>query len=79
MPSDAHIDTIVDARNQACPMPVVMARKGMNSLTSGQVMALDATDPGSCGDIPSWARDMGHDLLESSESAGVYRYVIRKG
>ena len=79
MSADIAIDTTVDARNQACPMPVVLARKGMNGLTSGQVMALDATDPGSCGDIPSWARDMGHEMLDSSENAGVYRYVIRKG
>jgi tRNA 2-thiouridine synthesizing protein A len=73
------VDATVDARNQSCPMPVVLARKGMNGLDSGQVLALEATDPGSCGDIPSWARDMGHELLEQTEAAGVYRYVIRKG
>lgn len=72
------IDCEVDARGQSCPMPVVLARKGVNTLASGQVMALEATDPGSCSDIPSWARDMGHELLESSETDHVYRYVIRK-
>lgn len=79
MTSETVVDVTVDARNQACPMPVVLARKGMNGLESGQVMALEATDPGSCGDIPSWARDMGHELVDRSESGGVYRYVIRKG
>lgn len=78
MSYDGAVDHTVDARGQSCPMPVVLARKGMNELTSGQVMALEATDPGSCSDIPAWARDMGHELLESSESVGVYRYVLRK-
>ena len=79
MTTEIAVDATVNARHQACPMPVVLARKGMNGLASGQVMALEATDPGSCGDIPSWARDMGHELMDSSESGGVYRYVIRKG
>lgn len=79
MTADVNVDLEVDARGQSCPMPVVLARKGVNNLQSGQVMALEATDPGSCGDIPSWARDTGHELLATSEQAGVYRYVIRKG
>ena len=79
MSTEIAVDTTVDARDQACPMPVVLARKGMSGLATGQVMALEATDPGSCRDIPSWARDMGHELVASSESGGVYRYVIRKG
>lgn len=77
--SNAQATLVVDARGQSCPMPVVMARKGMNTLTSGQVLVLEATDKGSCKDIPSWAHDMGHALLEQGEQDGCYRYVIRKG
>lgn len=72
-------DLVIDAKGKSCPMPVVLARKGINQLQLGQVMALEATDPGSCSDIPSWARDTGHELLETSQSAGNYRYLIRKG
>ena len=72
-------DIVVDARGKSCPMPVVMARKGIQSLSAGQVMALEATDPGSCRDIPAWARDMGHELLATDEAGGAYRYLIRKG
>lgn len=71
-------DLIVDAKGKSCPMPVVLARKGMDSLAAGQLLAIEATDPGSCRDIPSWARDMGHELLATEESGGCYRYVIRK-
>ncbi|HEX6401248.1 MAG TPA: sulfurtransferase TusA family protein [Actinomycetota bacterium] len=37
-----------------------------------------ATDPGSKSDVPSWAELSGNQLLETDESDGVYRYVIRK-
>lgn len=73
------IDLVVDANGKSCPMPVVLARKGMDRIGPGQVMALDATDPGSCKDIPAWARDMGHELLGTEDQGGGWRYVIRKG
>ncbi|MHB1924920.1 MAG: sulfurtransferase TusA family protein [Acidimicrobiales bacterium] len=72
-------DIVVDAKGKSCPMPVVMARKGMANIESGQLMALEATDPGSCRDIPAWARDMGHDLIGTDLLDGGYRYLIRKG
>ncbi len=74
---DIATDRLVDAKGQTCPMPVVMARKVSREMKSGQVMTLEATDPGSRADIPSWAKAMGHELLEQSEDAGIYRYVIR--
>jgi tRNA 2-thiouridine synthesizing protein A len=41
-------------------------------------MLVEATDGGSKSDIPSWAKDTGNELLETSSENGVYRYVIRK-
>ncbi len=73
------VDLVVDARGKSCPMPVVMARKGIDRIGQGQVLAIEATDPGSCRDIPAWARDMGHELLATEDASGGWRYVIRKG
>ncbi len=74
---DVAVDRLVDAKGKTCPMPVVMARKESRQMQPGQVMALEATDPGSQADIPSWAKAMGHELLEQTVAAGIYRYVIR--
>jgi tRNA 2-thiouridine synthesizing protein A len=74
-----HIDLTIDAKGKKCPMPVLLASKGIKQLAPGQIMLLEATDGGSRSDIPSWARDTGHELLESTTDDGVYRYVIRKG
>ena len=72
------IDLTIDAKGQKCPMPVLLASRGIKKLESGQVMLLEATDGGSKRDIPSWARDTGNELIDQSAEDGVFRYVIRK-
>lgn len=76
---DVSIDKVVDAKGQTCPMPVVMARKASKEMAAGQVMVVEATDPGSQADIPSWAQALGHALLEQTRDGDVFRYVIRIG
>ncbi|MFZ5852689.1 MAG: sulfurtransferase TusA family protein [Actinomycetota bacterium] len=68
----------VDAKGQKCPMPVLLASRAIKDLPSGAVLVVEATDGGSRSDIPAWARDTGHELLDSASADGVYRYVIRK-
>ena len=68
----------VDARGQACPMPVLMTAKAAKELASGEVMLVEATDNGARSDIPAWASQTGNELVESAEEAGVLRFWIRK-
>jgi tRNA 2-thiouridine synthesizing protein A len=72
------VDLTIDAKGQKCPMPVLLTSRGIKKIESGQVMLVEATDGGSKSDIPSWAKDTGNELLESSSEDGVYRYFIRK-
>ena len=75
---DQEFDATADAKGQKCPMPVLLASRQMKALSSGQVLLVEATDGGSKSDIPSWAKDTGNELLDSSEEGGIYRYLIRK-
>ena len=75
---DHPADLTIDAKGQKCPMPVLLASRGIKKIESGQVMLIEATDGGSKSDIPSWAKDTGNELLETSSADGIYRYVIRK-
>lgn len=75
---DYQPDLVIDAKGQKCPMPVLLSSRGIKSLEPGQIMLVEATDGGSRSDIPSWAKDTGNELLESSSDDGVFRYVIRK-
>lgn len=75
------MDTItatVDAKGQSCPGPLVSLAKAIRDASTGALFELLATDPGSKSDVPSWAELSGNELLETDESDGVYRYVIRK-
>lgn len=72
------VSKVVDAKGLACPMPVLLARKGIDEIESGQLMLVESTDAGSKSDIPSWTRDMGHELLSSETDGPVYAYTIRK-
>lgn len=75
---DHQIDLTIDAKGQKCPMPVLMTSRGIKKIESGQVMLLEATDGGSRSDIPSWAKDTGNELLETTSNNGVFSYLIRK-
>jgi tRNA 2-thiouridine synthesizing protein A len=72
------ITATVDAKGQSCPGPLVSLAKALKTAKTGDLLELLATDPGSKSDVPSWAEISGNELLESTESAGVFRYVVRK-
>jgi tRNA 2-thiouridine synthesizing protein A len=78
-PTEPTVDLTVDAKDQKCPMPVLLTSRAAKQLAPGQVLLVEATDRGSLRDIPSWAGDTGNTLLESSSHEGVFRYLIRKG
>jgi tRNA 2-thiouridine synthesizing protein A len=68
----------VDARGLSCPMPIVMVAQQMRTVTSGALVELLATDPGSTKDVAAWCRSTGNVLVEQDEEAGVYRFLLRR-
>jgi len=70
--------TILDARGLKCPLPVLRARKAMKEVAPGALLKVLATDPGAPKDFVHFCETTGHELVESSESAGVYSLIIRK-
>jgi tRNA 2-thiouridine synthesizing protein A len=72
-------DIVVDAKGLSCPMPIVKAKKGIDSLEQGQVMELQATDKGSVKDFQAWVNQTNHELLEVKEDSGVFTFYVKKG
>jgi tRNA 2-thiouridine synthesizing protein A len=65
-----------DARGMKCPLPVLKARKLMKDLPNGDVLEVQATDPGAPADFRHFCDTTGHRLLDSTEADdGVF--VIR--
>ena len=71
-------ETEVDATGHACPMPLLMAKRALNALHSGQRVRVLATDSGSVRDFQVFVEQTGHQLLESEEQNGVFTYLIQK-
>ena len=71
-------DRQIDCTGLFCPMPIVKTREAMTQMTVGQVLEMLSDDPASDPDMRSWARNTGHDLLQVTRSAAVYRFVVRK-
>ncbi len=71
-------DQLLDVKGLKCPMPIIKAKKAIETLQVGQVLEVVATDPGSMADFKAWTKNTGHELLLAEEQDGVFRYRIRK-
>ena len=72
-------DKLLDAKGLACPMPIVKTKKSMNDMETGQVLEIHATDKGAKADLAAWSRSGGHELVQSTEENGVFKFWIKKG
>jgi len=73
-----NFDKELDARGLNCPLPILRAKKALTDMTTGQVLRIVATDPGSVKDFAAWAKATGNELLESNAIDGTFRFVLRK-
>jgi tRNA 2-thiouridine synthesizing protein A len=71
-------DHTLDARGLLCPLPVLKLRKRLKSLSTGEVVAMQADDPAAIVDVPHFCAESGHALISTEESDGVQTYCIRK-
>jgi tRNA 2-thiouridine synthesizing protein A len=70
--------TVLDARGLKCPMPIVKTAQAIKTVEQGQLLEVLATDPGAVADFSAWSRSTGNELVESSVTDGVYRFVLRR-
>ncbi len=75
----ANFDQELDASGLNCPLPILRAKKTLNSMGSGQVLHIIATDPGSVKDFEAFAKQTGNELMESKEEGGKFHFLIKKG
>ncbi len=74
----AEYDQELDATGLNCPLPILRAKKALTELSSGQVLQIVATDPGSVKDFEAFSRQTGHTLEDSREDSGKFYFRLRK-
>lgn len=73
-----NFDKELDARRLNCPLPILRAKKSLAEMTSGQVLKIIATDPGSVKDFQAFSKQTGNELLASSEAGGEFLFYMKK-
>ena len=76
--TENHTENILDVSGLLCPLPVLKARKRLETLAPGNVLKVIATDPMSAIDMPHFCNEQGHTLLDQSSQAGALIFRIRR-
>lgn len=71
-------DLTLDAKGLSCPMPLLKTKKAVNQISSGQILEVLGTDPGSKNDMPGWCEREGHEFLGIKDDDGFFRVYLRK-
>jgi tRNA 2-thiouridine synthesizing protein A len=75
--SDITENEVLDCSGLSCPVPILKTKKAMKGLSSGQVLKMTSTDPGSSKDVVSFCKRTGHDLMDSVEDGGATHFYIK--
>lgn len=71
-------DRELDARGLNCPLPILRAKKALTDMSSGQVLRILATDPGSVKDFQAFSRQTGNTLLSSDTMQDEFVFFMQK-
>ena len=71
-------DKELDARGLNCPLPILRTKKELADMSSGQLLRIMTTDPGSVKDFQAFARQTGNDLLSSETGDKEFTFLMKK-
>ncbi len=71
-------DKDLDARGLNCPLPILRAKKALTEMSSGQVLRIVATDPGSVKDFQAFSRQTGNELMSHAEANKEFTFLMKK-
>jgi tRNA 2-thiouridine synthesizing protein A len=71
-------DKELDTRGLNCPLPILRTKKALSVMTSGQVLKVLATDPGSVKDFQAFSKQTGNALLSSDAANSEFIFFMKK-
>jgi len=71
-------DYLVDASGESCPMPLLKAKRQLNTMKSGECLKVIATDAASVRDFSSFITLTGHKLKSEQLEQDSFIYYIVK-
>ena len=73
-----NFDKELDARGLNCPLPILRAKKALTDMSTGQVLKIIATDPGSVKDFQAFSKQTGNELLSHGEANKEFTFFMKK-
>lgn len=71
-------DRDLDVKGLNCPLPILRTKKTLAEMETGQVLRVQATDPGALKDFPAFAKQTGNELISQSEDNRVYAFFLKR-
>jgi len=71
-------DKELDTRGLNCPLPILKAKKALADMSSGEVLKVMATDPGSVRDFQAFARQTGNELVQQDTAGQEFVHYLRR-
>lgn len=75
------VESKVDTIGQACPVPVLLTRRGLKTIESGQILEVIGDFFPAKKNITDYAEKHGHEVIDVVEpdENGIYKILIKKG
>jgi len=71
-------DLTLNAIGKKCPMPVLMTKKELKKMSSGQTLELIVDDKGALKDVPALLKKTGDKIVETNEEGEQITFMIQK-
>ncbi len=72
-----NFDRELDVKGLNCPLPILRTKKALAEMESGEILRVQATDPGSLKDFPAFAKQTGNELVEQKEENRVFEFFLK--
>jgi tRNA 2-thiouridine synthesizing protein A len=71
-------DIKLDAMGKKCPMPVLLTKKELRKMATGQTLELIVDDKGALKDVPALLSKTGDELVNTNEDDSKVTFLIKK-
>ena len=70
-------DRELDVKGLNCPLPILRTKKALSEMSSGEILHVQATDPGAVKDFEAFCRTTGNEMVEHHMDGSTYVFTIR--
>ncbi|MCX9013901.1 MAG: sulfurtransferase TusA family protein [Candidatus Methanoperedens sp.] len=71
-------DETLDVRGECCPYPLILTKKKVEKLESGEILHIIADDAVAPQNIDSWVKKSGDKLLAVEKDGNIYNIYVQK-